>query len=155
MAAECPECGCVVCRQLQETTGSTVTIFEGNKEIDLHKYSFAIRQDQSLAINAKARKICGILQQKGLLYEQQIHASLLVVHHQNRSGMMLNSFDCHKTGLAALRVGWQEAKLCESLCFEAETQKKGPCQWERKIQNSIFIPYFAVCQSSPFWTMQQ
>ena len=48
------------------------------------------------------------------------------MHHQNRSGMMLNSFDCDKTGLAALRVGWQEAKLCESLCFEisAETEKK-------------------------------
>ena len=48
------------------------------------------------------------------------------MHHQNRSGMMLNSFDCHKTGLAALRVGWQEAKLCESLCIEisAKTQKK-------------------------------
>ena len=86
----------------------------------------AIRQDQSLAINAKAQKICGILQQKGLLYEQQIHASLLVVHHQNRSGMMLNSFDCHKTGVAALKVGWQEAKLSESLCFEisADNHKK-------------------------------
>ena len=39
----------------------------------------AIRDDQSLAINSKADKILQILQQKGHLYEQQVHDTWLPI----------------------------------------------------------------------------
>ena len=97
--------------------------FSAAMEAAVIKALQAIRDDQSLAINSKADKILQILQQKGHLYEQQVHPSLLIVHDQNRSGLMVNSYDSHKTGLAALKAGWQESKLCDSYCFEISLLK--------------------------------
>ena len=57
------------------------------------------------------------------MYTQVLQPHLLIVHSQNRSGMMLNSFDCHEKGLMALKVGWQESKVADSYCFEMSQNK--------------------------------
>ena len=82
----------------------------------------SIKDDATLAINSKAQKIFQVLEQRGHMYEQLVHPSQLIVHQENRSGMMINSFDCHKTGLQSLKVGWQESKVKESFCFEVSQE---------------------------------
>ena len=86
-----------------------------------------IKDDPHLAINVKASRILKVLEEQGCLYAQLIHPSLLIVHSDNRSGMMLNSYDCHKTGLSVLKMGFQESKLVDSYCIEIhqDTGKKG------------------------------
>ncbi len=83
----------------------------------------AIKSDPALAINLKVQKILQLLSDKGSMYTQVLQPHLLIVHSQNRSGMMLNSFDCHEKGLMALKVGWQESKVIESYCFEMSQNK--------------------------------
>ncbi|CAK9097021.1 Uncharacterized protein SCF082_LOCUS45533 [Durusdinium trenchii] len=77
-----------------------------------------IKNDQSLAVNLKMQQILAVLEEKGCMYTQKIPPALLLVHSQNRSGIMINSHDAHKVGLAALKVGFQEPKLVDSLCVE-------------------------------------
>lgn len=83
----------------------------------------AIKSDPALAINLKVQKILQLLSDKGCMYTQVLQPHLLIVHSQNRSGMMLNSFDCHEKGLMALKVGWQESKVADSYCFEMSQNK--------------------------------
>ena len=75
----------------------------------------AIRDDSPPATNAKAKRMLNISGQRKLMYEQLVHPSLLTVHDQDRSGIMLNSHACHGTGLKVLKMGWQSSKVKDSL----------------------------------------
>ena len=83
-----------------------------------------IKDEKGMAINLKSQKILQLLSGKGYLYEQVVQPHLLIVHSQNRSGLMLNSFDMQEKGLLALKVGWQESKVSESYCFELSAVKE-------------------------------
>ena len=83
-----------------------------------------LRDEPDVAINTKVHKMLQLLKAKGHLYQQVLQPHLLTVHPQNRSGLMLNSLDMHEKGLMALKVGWQEAKVAESYCFEVNPSKK-------------------------------
>lgn len=83
-----------------------------------------LRDEPDVAINTKVHKMLQLLKAKGHLYQQVLQPHLLTVHPQNRSGLMLNSWDMHEKGLMALKVGWQEAKVAESYCFEVNPSKK-------------------------------
>ena len=78
----------------------------------------SIRDDAGLAVNVKAKKMLEVLKQGGYLYEQLLDPSQLIVHSENRSGMMVNAYNVHCRGQAALKVGWSMAKLTESYCME-------------------------------------
>ncbi|CAE7940284.1 unnamed protein product [Symbiodinium sp. KB8] len=78
----------------------------------------SIRDDAGLAVNVKAKKMLEVLKQGGYLYEQLLDPSQLIVHSDNRSGMMVNAYNVHCRGQAALKVGWSMAKLTESYCME-------------------------------------
>ena len=59
----------------------------------------------------------------GRVYVQKVEPSLLIVHPDNRSGLMVNSHDVHEKGLLALKLGFEEKKLNESYCFEMNACK--------------------------------
>ena len=78
----------------------------------------SIRDDTGLAVNVKAKKMLEVLKQGGYLYEQLLGPCQLIVHSENRSGMMVIAYNVHCRGHAALKVGWSMAKLTESYCME-------------------------------------
>ncbi|CAK8985920.1 Uncharacterized protein SCF082_LOCUS332 [Durusdinium trenchii] len=82
------------------------------------------RDDRSLGIQNKARKMLEVLGKNGLVYEQEIHTSQLSVHPHNRSGGMVNAADVHSRGCQALKVGWANERLSESWCIELSIEKK-------------------------------
>ena len=92
-------------------------------EESLQKALESVRDDGSMAINLKLTKVCQLLSENGLMYEQGLAPSCLTVHPQNRSGLMLNSFDVHEKGLLALKMGFQLSKVAESFCFEMSSKK--------------------------------
>ena len=71
----------------------------------------AIR-DENIPINLKVNKMLKLL--GGRVYLQKVEPSLLIVHPDNRSGLMVNSHDVHEKGLLALKLGFEEKKLNES-----------------------------------------
>ena len=83
-----------------------------------------LRDEPDVAINTRVHKMLELLKAKGHMYQQVLQPHLLTVHPQNRSGLMLNSWDMHEKGLMALNVGWQESKVAESYCFEVNPSKK-------------------------------
>ena len=87
-------------------------------DASLVKQLESVRDDAGLAVNVKAKKMLEVLKQGGYLYEQLLEPTQLVVHSENRSGMMVNAYNVHCRGHAALKVGWSMAKLAESYCME-------------------------------------
>lgn len=84
-------------------------------EPSLQRALEGVRDDENLAINLKLSKVCQLLSENGLLYEQHLAPSCLTVHPQSRSGLMLNNaFDVHEKGLLALKMGFQGSKVAES-----------------------------------------
>ena len=78
-----------------------------------------LRDDQTVGIQVRARKMLDLLTSSGLVYEQLIPCTLLSVHPDNRSGVLVNNKDCHAKGYQALKVGWSLERLAESWCIEA------------------------------------
>ena len=94
-------------------------------EPSLQRALEGVRDDENLAINLKLSKVCQLLSENGLLYEQHLAPSCLTVHPQSRSGLMLNNaFDVHEKGLLALKMGFQVSKVSESFCFEMSSKKE-------------------------------
>lgn len=60
------------------------------------------------------------------VYEQLVYPSLLIVRAQHRSGMMLNRYDCYKTGVKVLKMGWLPSKVGDSLFFEDKCLEEKP-----------------------------
>lgn len=81
-------------------------------------------RDADLAIGVKTKQILKLLEKKGYVHEQVVHPTLLAVHKENRSGMMVNCWDVHAKGYEALRVGWNMKKLAESYCFEVSHARR-------------------------------
>ena len=75
-------------------------------------------RDSDLTIGVKTKQMLKLLEKKGYVHDQVLHPSLLIVHKENRSGVMVNCWDVHAKGYQALRVGWNMKKLAESYCFE-------------------------------------
>ena len=77
-----------------------------------------IRDDLVLGVNGKAMKMVVMLEKHGYMHRQTVPCTALVVHVDNRSGMMVNPHNVHLKGAEALRVGWLPEKLNESYAME-------------------------------------
>ena len=78
----------------------------------------SIRDDSSLPILTKAGQMLDKLKLLGYLKVVQVKPAELIVHSQNRAGLMVNPFNVHEKGYEALKVGWNRQKLLESYCME-------------------------------------
>ena len=95
------------------------------------------RDDPVLAVNVKASKMLAILSDQGYMQHQMLHPNMLVVHPQNRAGVMVNAWNVHQKGIMALKVGWNFKKLEESYCMEIshnhDKKKKVLAEMERVV----------------------
>ena len=78
----------------------------------------SLRDDPMLGVNVKASKMLALLNKLGYVQDQMLHPDMLVVHPQNRAGVMVNAWNVHQKGVLALKVGWSFKKLEESYCME-------------------------------------
>ena len=62
-----------------------------------------LRDEPDVAINTKVHKMLQLLKANNHFYQQVLQPHLLTVHPQNRSGLMLNSWDMHEKGLMPSR----------------------------------------------------
>lgn len=82
----------------------------------------SLRDDPMLGVNVKASKMLALLNKLGYMQDQMLHPDMLVVHPQNRAGVMVNAWNVHQKGVLALKVGWSFKKLEESYCMEISKQ---------------------------------
>ena len=74
-----------------------------------------VKENTSLAINKRAGGILKILMRCKLAYKQTLLPNMLLVHQDNRSGAMLNSFDVHAKGQTMAHIGFSYSKLGQSV----------------------------------------
>ena len=77
-----------------------------------------IKDDATLAINSKMQKIMNVLKEKGLVFDQTLKVQQLMVHPNNRCGMMVSAPAAHSTGFKALQAGFDLQKLTGGYCVE-------------------------------------
>ena len=77
-----------------------------------------VKENTSLTINKRADEILKILMRCKLAYKQTLLPNMLLVHQDNRSGAMLNSFDVHAKGKTMADIGFSYSKLGQSICME-------------------------------------
>ena len=79
----------------------------------------SLRDERELAVLVMSRML-QLLEEQG---KEKLRAGSLVVHLDNRSGMMVNAFSCRQKGWEGLRYGWSKAKLGVD-SFAMETSRK-------------------------------
>ena len=75
-------------------------------------------RDAPLSVMTKASKMLEKLRVLGYIKQMVLKPSSLIVHAQNRAGLMVNPWNVHEKGYEALKVGWSLQKLQESFCME-------------------------------------
>lgn len=91
---------------------------------ELQKAISKIKDDIMLPIGTKWQKIKHQLQENGLLYQQTLKPTQLLVHPKNRGGAMLSHHDCHQKGAMILAIGPDLQKIQSSVAMEMSNQKE-------------------------------
>lgn len=88
--------------------------------LELHK----LLANEDLAINVKASKAMGVLQNAGMVWTSKLKPKDVLVHPKNRSGQMCNHHDVVEKGMAISEVGWEMAKIRSPVGVEIPSQGK-------------------------------
>ena len=88
---------------------------------DLQKFIAKGKDDPMMPIDTNYLQIQKKLQENGLMYQQTLKPTQLLVHPLNRGGAMLSHYDCHK-GANILAIGPDLNKIQASVAIEVPNQ---------------------------------
>jgi hypothetical protein len=89
---------------------------------NLQKFIANVKDDPSMPIGTKWMQIQQKLQENGLMYQQTLKPTQLLVHPLNRGGAMLSHYDCHHKGANILAIGPDLNKIQASVAIEVSNQ---------------------------------
>ena len=89
---------------------------------NLQKFIAKVKDDPSMPIGTKWMQIQQKLQENGLMYQQTLKPTQLLVHPLNRGGAMLSHYDCHHKGANILAIGPDLNKIQASVAIEVPNQ---------------------------------
>ena len=80
---------------------------------NLQKFIAKVKDDPSMPIGTKWMQIQQKLQENGLMYQQTLKPTQLLVHPLNRGGAMLSHHDCHQKRAKILAIEEEKPDCCQ------------------------------------------